>query len=232
MLPKISYPSFSIEFTDKKYKFRPMLVKEEKILLMAKASEESNDIFESIVQVVNNCALDPTFDITKIALYELEYAFLKLRGFSIGNEIEVSYKDDEDGKSYDFKINIQDVKLVKKETNNKIQINEDLGITLKYPPATLYTDREFLDTPSERVMEELIIRCIDKIYDLENVYDPKLESKEELIEFINTLDVKSYNKIQEFFNDAPYMLYTLEYVNANGKNKTIELKTLNDFFIF
>lgn len=234
-LPKISYPIHEITngITNKKYKFRPLLVKEEKLLLMAKESETSSDIFEAIIQVINNCSLDTTFDVEKLALYELEYIFLKLRGLSIGNKIEISYKDAEDNRQYDFTINLEEVLLKNKNENinNKIVINDDLGIVMKFPPASLYKDKEFLQLNNNETMNELIIRCIDKIFDKENVYDPSLETENDLREFIDNLDIQTYKKIQEFFNNVPFMEYTIDYVNSLGTKKTINLRSLSDFFI-
>ena len=122
-LPKIEYPTVNLKIPpeNKQYAFRPMLVKEEKLLLMAKTSDDESDILAAIKQVVNNCSLDPTLNIDKLPLFALEYLFIQLRGFSIGDKIDVSYRDLEDNKSYDFQINLNNVEIKYPEAvENKI----------------------------------------------------------------------------------------------------------------
>lgn len=234
-LPKISYPIVEIEINqEKKYKFRPLLVKDEKLLLMAKSSDNKNDIFNTILQIINNCSLNEDLNVKKLSLFEIEYIFLKLRGFSIGNEIEVSYYDGEDNQKYDFKINLEDVKIKypEKIVSNIIEINDGIGLTLKYPSADIYLDDKISEIEDNEKIEYLIMKCIDKIFDKDNVYDIKLENTEEIKEFIESIDIITYNKIQEFFSTVPKMEYIIEYKNSLGNNRSIVLKNLTDFFTF
>lgn len=234
-LPKISYPIVEIEINqEKKYKFRPLLVKDEKLLLMAKSSDNKNDIFNTILQIINNCSLNEDLNVKKLSLFEIEYIFLKLRGFSIGNEIEVSYYDGEDNQKYDFKINLEDVKIKypEKIVSNIIEINDGIGLTLKYPSADIYLDDKISEIEDNEIIEYLIMKCIDKIFDKDNVYDIKLENTEEVKEFIESIDIITYNKIQEFFSTVPKMEYIIEYKNSLGNNRSIVLKNLTDFFTF
>ena len=112
-LPKFNYPTTLIEnpSNKKKYTFRPMLVKDEKLLLMAKASEVTTDILSAIKQVVSNCVLDNDLDVDTLPLYVLEYLFIKLRAFSVGDKINVSYRDFEDNKLYEFEIDLSAVTI-------------------------------------------------------------------------------------------------------------------------
>lgn len=234
-LPKISYPIVEIEINqEKKYKFRPLLVKDEKLLLMAKSSDNKNDIFNTILQIINNCSLNEDLNVKKLSLFEIEYIFLKLRGFSIGNEIEVSYYDGEDNQKYDFKINLEDVKIKypEKIVSNIIEINDGIGLTLKYPSSDIYLDDKISEIEDNEIIEYLIMKCIDKIFDKDNVYDIKLENTEEIKEFIESIDIITYNKIQEFFSTVPKMEYIIEYKNSLGNNRSIVLKNLTDFFTF
>lgn len=234
-LPKISYPIVEIEINqEKKYKFRPLLVKDEKLLLMAKSSDNKNDIFNTILQIINNCSLNEDLNVKKLSLFEIEYIFLKLRGFSIGNEIEVSYYDGEDNQKYDFKINLEDVKIKypEKIVSNIIEINDGIGLTLKYPSSDIYLDDKISEIEDNEIIEYLIMKCIDKIFDKDNVYDIKLENTEEVKEFIESIDIITYNKIQEFFSTVPKMEYIIEYKNSLGNNRSIVLKNLTDFFTF
>ena len=232
-LPKIEYPINEIEVPSlkKKFKFRPMLVKEEKILLMAKTSENDTDIFNAVLQVVNNCCIDESLDIEKLAIFDLEYLFLKLRAISIGETTDVSFRDNEDEKIYDFTIKLDEVKVNFPENiDSTIKITETSGMTLRYPPATLYADKEFLSLEPNKVFDTLVVRCIDKIFDGEEIYKSSQYKPEEIDSFVEGLPVKTYDQIREFFANVPSMKYEIKYKNSKGSDRTITLRNLNDFF--
>ena len=137
-LPKIDYPIISIKVPSlkKDFRFRPFLVKEEKLLLMAKESDNASDILLAIKQIVTNCSLDDNLKIDKLALFDLEYIFLKLRAVSVDNVVKVAYKDYEDNKVYDFDINLDKIEVKFPEKNDpKIKISEKTGIIMRYPSA-------------------------------------------------------------------------------------------------
>ena len=232
-LPKISYPTISISIPpdSKSYMFRPMLVKEEKLLLMAKVSEDQTDMLTAIKQVVNNCSMDPTFDIDKIPLFALEYLFVRLRGFSIGDQIKVSYRDIEDQQVYDFEVDLQNVTIKYPDKQEKIvKITDKSGLVMQYPPAYIYDDKIFLKSEGDETFYRLVVRCIGKIYDADNVYEGKDFGEEDLLEFLELMDIKSFELVREFMSNLPSLYYKLEYKNATGADKTIELTTLSDFF--
>jgi hypothetical protein len=163
-LPKLDYPMYSIKIPSlkKEYSFRPFLVKEEKLLLMAKESQVPAESLAAIKQVVNNCLIDK-FDVNKMTVFDLEYVFLKLRAVSVENKIKVSYKDFEDDKLYDFEVDLNDVEITYPEKkDNVIRINKNSGLTMVYPSASLYDDKEFLSLEKD-YMFELIIKCIEKL---------------------------------------------------------------------
>ena len=231
-LPKIDYPIYTINVpsTKENFKFRPFLVREEKLLLMAKESENSNDILSSIKQIITNCSLDSKFNIDKYAIFDLEFIFLKLRSFSVDNIVKVAYKDFEDEKIYDFQIDLNEVKvLFPDKIDNNIKISENSGIVMKFPPATLYSDEEFLNIEKD-YMFELIIRCIDKIYYEDEVYESKNYKKEEINEFLENLNMKVFENIQNFLLNVPKMQYKIKYKNSLGNDREITLNSLNDFF--
>ena len=233
-LPKISYPVHTIQIpsTKKNAKFRPFLVKEEKLLLMAKESQNNADILKSIKQIVNNCCLDDNFDDKKITIFDLEYLFIKLRAFSVDNVVKVSYRDEEDNQNYDFEIDLEEVKIdFPEKNNNNIKISDKFGILMKYPSASLYEDTDFLNLDKDYLFE-LIVRCIDKIYEGDNVFEAKNYSTKELGDFLENLDSKSFVSIQNFLMNSPKLLHVLHYKNSLGKDKQITLSSLNDFFTF
>lgn len=232
-LPKIDYPTLNIKIPPAKKPtlFRPMLVREEKLLLIAKASEDETDILRAIKQVVNNCCLDSNFDIDKLPLYALEHVFIQLRGNSIGNEIEVSYRDLEDNKSYKFTVDLQKIEIKYPENIDKvIKVTPKSGLVMKYPTASIYNDKEFLEAEGEETFYRLVVRCIDQIYDEDNVFESKDFEEEAILEFLEFLDIPSFDKVRLFMSSIPTLYYKLEYTNELGNKREIELKTLFDFF--
>ena len=230
-LPKLTYPTYTITVPSlkKEHKFRPFLVKEEKLLLMAKESATPSDVLSAVKQVVNNCCLDK-LDINKLAIFDLEYIFLKLRANSVDNICKVSFKDREDDKVYDFDIDLNSVEVIFPEKLNKvIKLNEKMGIVMKYPSASLYDDKDFLSL-NDNYLFELIVRCIDKIYDGDQVYDAKTHSLSEMKDFLDTLDGKSFIAIQQFLLDIPKLKHVMNYTNSKGTKQEIVLSSLNDFF--
>jgi hypothetical protein len=231
-LPKIDTPIFemTIPSQDKTIKFRPFLVKEEKILLIAQQSDSDKDIILAIKQILNNCIIDSDFDVDSLATFDLEYMFLKLRARSVNNVIEVSYRDIEDDKVYTFEIDLDEVEIQKTETqSNKIKINDEIGMIMKYP--SVQTINNIPENASGTdVVEYLVRSCIDKIYDEDNVYIVAEEPEEEVQAFIDNLDVETYDKIRQFFSDLPKMYHKIEYKNSLGNDRSIELTSLRDFF--
>jgi len=231
-LPKIEHPIHTIRVPsqNKKYKFRPFLVKEEKLLLMAKESKNAYDILIAIKQIVNNCSLDDKFNIDKLALFDLEYVFLKLRAVSVDNLVNVTYRDKEDNKLYSFEVNLDEIEVkVPRKVDNVVKLSEDSGITLRYPPATLYDDEEFLKLEEDHLFE-MISRCVDEIYSGDEVYESSNMTINEIGDFLETLDLKAFEKIKKFLLETPTIKKELEYTNEKGRKKKIVLRSLNDFF--
>ena len=232
-LPKINTPMFDfvIPSSKKKIKIRPMLVKEEKLLLMAKESGENGDILNAIKQVVNNCVIDSDIDIDKFPIFDLEYLFIKIRSISVSNITKVSYRDNEDDKIYDFEVDLDKIQIVFPESIEKrIMISDDTGIVLKYPDASLYSDNIFINNSETEVFEMMALNCIEKIFSGDEMYSPKDYTKEELMEFLENMDINSFNKFREFTNNLPKMEYVIKYDNALGNERKIVLSSLNDFF--
>lgn len=232
MLPKIDYPIYKIKVPSmgKDQQFRPFLVKEEKLLLMAKESSNPKDVLGAIKQVINNCCMEKKLDVNKLTIFDLEYVFLKLRAISVENTIKVSYRDTEDNNVYDFDVDLEKVEMIYPEkVSNVIKITEKSGITMKYPAASLYEDDEFLNLESDQLFE-LISRCIESVYYEDNVYTTDQYKKEELSEFVESLDIKTFESIQTFLLSAPKMEYRIKYKNSLGHDREIVLSSLNDFF--
>ncbi len=185
-LPKIDKPIFDVKVPsqNKMVKFRPFVVKEEKILLMAQQAGTEKDIILAIKQVLQNCCQDETFDVDSLATFDLEYMFLKLRARSVNNIVEVSYRDLEDEKTYDFKIDLEEVEMLQpSKVSNKIAITDEIGVVMKYPSVTIL-DGMPDDLDTAELVEYLVTKCIDTIYDAENVYPISEHTDEEVKEFM------------------------------------------------
>lgn len=232
-LPKIKHPTyeFKVPSTGKKCMFRPFLVMEEKILLMAKASEDPSEMFRALKQIVNNCALEEGFDVSRLAIFDLEYLFMQLRSVSVSNVVKVTYKDTDDQQNYDFEIDLKKVEVVFPEGVDKvIKISETMGIVMKYPSASIFDDKDYLKSGDDAYYE-LIIRCIDVIYDGEDIYRCTDYTNEEIEKFLDDCGIEVIEKIQNFMASSPKLYHKLEYKNSNGKDRVIELQSLTDFFI-
>ena len=231
-LPKIQYPLTTIEIpsTKKRVAFRPFLVKEEKILLLAKESEQKEDIYLAILQVINNCAADTTFDCSKLTLFDMEYLYLKLHGISVNNVINVSYKDSEDEKLYEFQIPIDKVEIKwPDKAVHKIEINQKTGLIMKYVRADLFKDKEFINSGQEAFFK-ILCKSIDQIYDGELLFDCSSYTEQEIQQFVESLDAKVFEKMVAFVSNPPNIYFELNYTNTKGTARKIELKTLQDFF--
>ena len=231
-LPKIEFPvtELTIPTTDVVVRFRPFLVKEEKILLMAQAAKSKKETLKAVKQVINNCAIDE-IDVDKLQIVDIEHLFLQLRAISVNNVIDLEYIDNEDGKEYKFKVDINNIKLVKpkKKVSNKIMVNDTIGLILKHgvgsPIDTLEDFKDEVD-----LLSFYVKNCITEIFDGDTVYDLNEYKDEELTAFIDTLPSKTLDKIKTFFANAPKMEYVIKYTNSKGTERQIVLSSLDDFF--
>lgn len=232
MLPVIEVPTskVTIPSTKKQLTLRPFKVKEEKILLVAKTSGQYQDILTAMKQVVQNCIIEKV-DVNKLALFDLEYLFLKLRAMSVNNIVKVSYEDAEDKQIYDFDIDLNKIEVKFPETAIKlININDEYSLSMKYPEASLYSNKDFSSDNAIENLDVFLLHTVDKLHQGDKVIDLHSVSVEELKEFVNNLPVKAYEQIKEFWNTLPTLFHEIKYTNKAGKEQTITLKTLTDFF--
>ncbi len=231
-LPKLMHPTFDliIPSTKQKVKFRPFLVKEEKLLLMAKQSGEQADILNVIKQVITNCDVDSVLNADDLASFDLEYLFLKLRAKSVSEEIEVSYTDPEDEKTYDFKINIDDVQMLENPDHTKVvKLTETSGIVMKYPSTKLMADVVSNDSVAD-ILFFMIKGCMDVYYDGDKVEYFKDSKQEDIDEFVESLPTTVLKDFEKFFDTMPRLYHKIEYTNEKGTVREVEFKSLEDFF--
>jgi hypothetical protein len=232
-LPKIDQPLFdmTIPSTGKKITFRPFLVKEEKILLIAQQSGNDSEIIRAIKQILTNCIQDE-LDLDTLAIFDLEYAFLKLRARSVNNVVKLSYRDMEDDEVYNFDLDLDTIEVdMPNKINSKIDITDNVGMTMKYPSASITDKMGGFDNEVD-LMTFFIVNCIDTIYDEDNVYVAYDFSEDEISEFLDGLDVKTFEKIREFFESVPRLYHKIEYTNSLDNPRSIELTSLKDFFMW
>lgn len=233
-IPKIQYPTFelTVPSTKAKIKVRQMLVKEEKILLFAKASGELTDILSAVKQVLSLCIVTPSvFDVNSLASFDIDYLFVKVRALSIDSMAKVSYKDSEDDKQYDFEIDFNKLEVeFPKETQKSIAINSHSSILMKYPEARIYDDKAYIELNETDRLNSLIVKCFDKYFDGDDVSDLKTETESDLSLFLESLDLKTYDKLIDFTTNLPKLNYVIEYTNSKETKRSIVFDSLNDFF--
>jgi len=231
-LPKIEHPTFDLTLPASKQvvKLRPFLVKEEKILLIAIQSEENAEIVSAIKQVINNCIMEGDVDIETLPTIDIEYMFIKLRARSVNNIIKLTYRDLEDDKKYNVEVNLDEVEVRHNpEHTTKLIINKMLTIEMKYPRVSITNELASINTSTDFFFN-VLKSCIDKINYDKNTYLVSESTIEELDDFLNSLDVNAFEKLQKFFITMPKLHYEVKYTNSLGNERVIVLSSLTDFF--
>jgi len=228
-LPSISTPEFktTIPSTGQKITYRPFLVKEEKILLMAMEGNDQKEIEHAIKKILTNCILDDV-DVDSLAMFDMEFLFLQLRGKSVGEVIElaVTHLEGECKHRTDIKVNIDDIKLSNIEQEKKIMLTDDVGVMMKYP-----TMKEAMSVEGENAeaVFDILAKSIDYVFDMENVYNEF--SEEELVEWINGLNQTQFQKILTFFESMPKLSYEVSWkCKECGEDDSITLEGIQSFF--
>jgi hypothetical protein len=208
-----------------------MLVKEEKMLLLAKESKDIRDIVNNVVSVINNCILSEDIDILDLPMVEFEYIFVNIRARSISNVITLKYYDTYDKKiTHDVVIDIDDIKIVNYESfNPKIMLGDNLGMVLRLPNLEI---SQRIDTKKDEatIGIDIIKNCIDYIFDSESIYRLQDYSVEEVEDFIDSLSLDNFNKMENIFKNLPRLEYKTSFKNSKGEDVNIELTRLEDFF--
>jgi hypothetical protein len=234
-LPKLTTPTYELEIpsTDEKIKYRPFLVKEEKILMMAMESKSSADITQAVKDIVMECTFNKV-DISNMPMFDVEYIFLQIRSKSVGEVSKLKILCQDDGKTYaDVELDLNEVKVqVGDDHTNKIELTEDMGLIMKYPTIDSFSETGIRDiNPSN--MLDVISTCILQIYEKkgEKTYDPKDQTKKELTEFIEQLNTKQFKDVQKFFETMPKLKHEITVKNPKTKKENkVTLTGLNDFF--
>ena len=234
-LPKLTTPTYELEIpsTDEKIKYRPFLVKEEKILMMAMESNKESDIVQAVKNIVNECTFNKV-DMNVMPMFDVEYIFLNIRAKSVGEVSKLRLLCPDDKKTYaDVELDLNDVKVqVGEDHTNKIDLGNGMGMIMQYPTINSFRDSGIKNITAENMLD-VIGTCILQIYEDEGkkVYDPKDQTKKEVTDFIEQLNTKQFKDVQKFFDTMPKLKHDIVIKNPKTKKENkVTLTGLNDFF--
>lgn len=236
-LPKISTPTYELELpsTGQKIKYRPFLVREEKLLVLALESEDTKQITTAIKTVIKNCIETKNVKVESLPTFDIEYLFLNIRGKSVGEEIEVNVicPDDEET-VVPVKISVDDIQVLRvPEHTNKIKLDDSIMMEMKYPSLDQFIKSNF-DLSSDNTMDqsfELISSCIDKIYTEDDVWVAADVTKKELLEFLDQMNSVQFKEIEQFFETMPKLSHKIKVTNPNTQvENDVVLEGLSSFF--
>ena len=234
-LPKIDVPIYelTVPSTDEKIKYRPFLVKEEKLLLIAMESGENSDILRAVKDIVDACTFNK-MKIGNMPMFDVEYIFLQIRAKAVGEVSTLRVLCLDDMKTYakvEVDLNEIEVQVTDAHTN-KIELSDEMGVIMKYPTVNSFVENK-IDDISPANMLDVIITCIDKIYDKkgEEVYDAKDSTKQELVDFVEQMNTTQFADVQKFFDTMPSLTHEITVKNPKTKKESkVTLSGLNDFF--
>tara|TARA_B100001778_G_scaffold18260_1_gene13718 strand:+ start:823 stop:1542 length:720 start_codon:yes stop_codon:yes gene_type:complete len=236
-LPTISTPTYELTLpsSDKKIKFRPFLVKEEKILILAMESQDSKQIARSVKDVLSKCILSRGIKVEKLSTFDIEYLFLNIRGKSVGEDIEVMITCPDDKKTQvPTSINIDSIKVQKdKDHERDIKLDETYTLRMKYPSLDEFIKNNFGAIENMDVDDtfDLIASCVDQVYSEEESWSHQECTKKELINFIESLNSSQFKMVEKFFETMPKLSHTVKVINPNTKVESeIKIEGLQNFF--
>jgi hypothetical protein len=236
-LPRISTPTFELELpsTGKPIQYRPFLVKEEKLLLLALESEDTKQITTAIKTVIKNCIETKGIKVETLPTFDIEYLFLNIRSKSVGEEVELSIICPDDNETtVPIKINIDDIQVQKnKYHSNKIKVDDSIMMEMKYPSLEQFIKNnfDFSDQNATEQSFEMVADCVDKIYTEEEVWTSSDVTKKEIVEFLDQMNSSQFKQIEKFFETMPKLSHTVTVKNPNTNVESeVVLEGLSSFF--
>ena len=234
-LPQVVLPTYELEIPSngKKIKYRPFVVKEEKLLLLALETEDEKEIENAVKTLLKGC-IQSRVKIEDLAIFDLEYIFLQIRAVSVGEVVEmnVTCKDDNETQVR-YNLNLTEVKVNKPEGHSsKIMLSDDLGIMMKYPAWKEFVTGSIMgQSATADGIVDIVASCIDQIFDAEDVYDSSTTSKKEFVQFVEGLTNSQFEKIQEFFESTPRLEHSFTVKNPKtGEPSEFTISGLASFF--
>lgn len=238
-LPVIATPTYELVLpsNNKKIKYRPFLVKEEKVLLLAMESEDMSQINNAIIDVLENCILTKGIKVNELPIFDIEYLFLNLRGKSIGESIDLIITCGDDGETeVPLTIYIDEIEVLKSEDHSTdIQLSDQMIMKMKYPSFERFIKDNFNKNSKEDLLElslKIIASCIEMVVDGEECWAASDYSEDDLLKFLERLTPAQYRDIEKFFRTMPKLRYETVITNPNtGKENPVVLEGLSDFFV-
>ena len=236
-LPRVDVPIYElvIPSTDEKIKFRPFLVKEEKILLIAMESGEPDEMIQAVKNIVDECTYNK-LKLGEMPMFDVEYLFLNIRAKSVGEVSKLKVLCQDDMKTYakiEIDLNEVEVQVDSEVHTNKIELSDEMGVIMKYPTISSFTTNGIKNITAANMID-VIASCIAQIYDKkgEEVFDSKDSTQAELIDFVEQLNTTQFQEIQKFFDTMPRLQHTILVTNPKTKVESeVTLTGLNDFFV-
>ena len=235
-LPKINTPIYELTLpsTGKKIRYRPFLVKEEKVLIIALESEDTKQITNAIKNVISNCILSRGVKVENLSTFDIEYLFLNIRGKSVGEEVEVMVTCPDDNETkVPVIIPLDEIKIFQDPKHSRdIDLDDKLKMRMKYPSLSEFVKNNFdVDDMGMKESFELISSCIEQVFNDDESWSASDCSKKELNEFIEQLNSQQFKKVENFFETMPKLSYTVKFKNPKtGVNNEVVLEGLSDFF--
>tara|TARA_Y100000593_G_C4299910_1_gene332770 strand:+ start:1061 stop:1786 length:726 start_codon:yes stop_codon:yes gene_type:complete len=231
-LPKIATPFYEMKLpsTGETVKYRPFLVKEEKLLLMAMEGGKQKEISNVVKQIINNCT-EGKISVEELPMFDIEYLFLQIRIKSVEDTVDISLSCNKCNESFSSTVDLKpiEVHFPDKKQSFKIQLTSDVGLTMKYPTLDMMSDMKPGDETKPEFIFDTISKCIDNIYDEEQVYNDF--NKTELEEFVDSLPQEQFKKISDFFEEMPKLQHEIKFSCPKCKHKNTAMLTgLQDFF--
>jgi len=233
-LPKLVAPVYELELpsTGQKIKYRPFLVKEEKVLLLAMESEDEKQMINAVQTILKNC-IQTKVKIDDLSIFDIEYLFLNIRAKSVGEEIELNVTCPDDGETLvPVTLNVEEIKVQKSDEHERIiALTDKTSLVMKYPSMEMFVQNNFTGNMKTEDVFELAQSCIDQVIDGEEVYEVKSFSKKEITEFLDSFDTSQFMKVQKFFETMPKLSHTITVSNPNtGKESEVIIEGLASFF--
>ena len=236
-LPKLNTPTYELTLpsSNRKVKYRPFLVKEEKILLIAMESEDEKEMQNAVKQILKNCILTRGISVDKLAVFDIEYLFLNIRGKSVGEDIKLNIVcPDDEVTEVEVSVNVEDVKIQKSDKHDPvIQLTDQVAIVMKYPSMEMFVKNNITGESQQKVdtIFDMTIDCISQVVEGEDVLEAKSFSKKEMLEFVETFDTQQFQKIQDFFETMPKLSHKIKVLNPKTNVKSeVVIEGLSSFF--
>lgn len=236
-LPKINAPTYELVLpsSDRKIKYRPFLVKEEKLLIIAMESENMEEIARAMKQVLANCIVSRGIKVDKLSTFDIEYLFLNVRGKSVGETVEVLLTCPDDGETQvPVTIALSDIKVQRDpEHTNIIKLDDEYSLKMRYPSLQEFVQENFSEEGVQQIEQsfDLIAKCVDQIFTEEESWAASDHTPKEMLEFVENLGSAQFKELEKFFTTMPKLSHTVKFINPNTNSENeVVLEGLANFF--